>query len=239
MTMTNVIAGFHTTGIFPFNRNALLPVSGSETPSKFNPKSLCEGMKLKFIPVYSPATPAQSKSMPSSHSLLYDFTEEEVVLFTKRYSEGYDLTHDPRYNYWVQLKSDEGAMKDRMFSEPDIIEDSNLQKDAITSRDISKESGVDSIKMDSAREEPMQLKHTTALSKVLSSEEPVVVKVTTKLPKTSARVLTSSENMKIVEEKEKKKQEEADEKKERKIATEEKRKEKEKLKRSKDKQGYI
>ena len=238
MTMTNVIAGFYTTGIFPFNRNALLPVSGSETPSKFNPKSLCEGTKLKFIPVYSPATPAQRKSMPSSGSLLYDFTEE-VVLFTNRYSEGYDLTHDPHYNYWVQLKSDKGAMKDRTFSEPDIIEDSNLQKDAITSKDISKESWVDSTKMDSAREEPMQLKHTTALSKVLSSEEPAVVKVTTKLPKTSARVLTSSENMKILEEKEKKKQEEADEKKKRKIAAEEKCKEKEKLKRSKGKKGYI
>ena len=131
------------------------------------------------------------------------------------------------------------VMKDRMFSEPDIIEHSNLQKDAITSKDISKESGVDSTKMDSAREEPMQLKHTTALSKVLSSEEPAVVKVTTKLPKTSARVLTSSENMKILEEKEKKKQEEADEKKKRKIAAEEKRKEKEKLKRSKGKKGYI
>ena len=161
MTMTNVIAGFHTTGIFPFNRNALLPVLGSETPFKFNPKSLCEGTKLKFTPVYSPATPAQSKSMPSSCSLLYDFTEEEVALFTKRYSEGYDLTHDPCYNYWVQLNSDEDAMKDHMFSEPDIIEDSNLPKDTITSKDISKESGVDFTKMDSAREEPVQLKHTT------------------------------------------------------------------------------
>ena len=88
MNMTNVIAGFRTTGIFPFNRNAL-SVSGSETPSKFNPKSLCESTKLKFIPVYSPA---QSKSMPPSS--YYDFTEEEFALFTKRYEEGYDLTHD-------------------------------------------------------------------------------------------------------------------------------------------------
>ena len=54
MNMSNVIAGFRTTGIFPFNRNALLPVTESQTPSKFNPKSLCKGTKLKFIPVYSP-----------------------------------------------------------------------------------------------------------------------------------------------------------------------------------------
>ena len=238
MTMTNVIAGFHTTGIFPFNRNALLPVSRSETPSKFNPKSLCEGTKLKFIPVYSPATPAQSKSIPSSSSLLYDFTEEEVALFTKRYSKGYDLTHDSRYNYWVQLKTDEGAVKDHVSSEPVVIEDSNLQKGAMASEDISKESRVDYTIMNRAIQEPVQLKHTTALSRVLSSEELAVVKVTTKLPKTSARVLTSSENMKILEEKEKKKQDEAEEKRKRKIAVEERRKERGNLKRNKGKKEY-
>ena len=153
-------------------------------------------MKLKFIPVYNPATcaPAQSKSMPSS----------SLLLFTKGYSKGYDITHDPRYNYWVQVKSDKGAMKDCMSSESVIIEDSNLQKGAMGSKDISKESRVDSTKMDSSREEPVQLKHATALLKVLSSEELAVVKVATKLPKTSARILTSSENMKILEEKEKK-----------------------------------
>ena len=80
-------------------------------------------------------------------------------------------------------------------------------------------------------EEPVQLKHKTGLSKVLSSEELAVVKVTTKLLKTSAHVLISSENMKILEEKEKKKQEEAEEKKKRKIAAEEKCKEKEKVQR--------
>ena len=229
MNMTNVIAGFRTTGIFPFNRNAL-SVSGSETPSKFNPKSLCEGTKLKFIPVYSPA---QSKSMPPSSSLLYDFTEEEVALFTKRYEEGYDLTHDKRYNYWLQLKNDEGAIKDCVSSEPVIINDSALPKSAIVSKDVSKESGVDTTKKNNgsvARKEPAQLKHSTALSKVLSSQELAVVKIATKPPKTSAWLLTSSENMKILEEKEKKKQEEAEEKRKRKIAAEEKRKEREKIK---------
>ena len=170
--------------------------------------------------------------LPSS-SLLYDFTEEEVALFTKRYEEGYDLTHDKRYNYWVQLKNDEGAIKDCVSSEPVIINDSALPKSAIISKDVSKESGVDTTKKNNgsvARKEPAQLKHSTALSKVLSSQELVLVKIATKPPKTSARVLTSSENMKILEEKEKKKQEEAEEKRKRKIAAEEKRKEREKIK---------
>ena len=52
-------------------------VRSSEAPSKFNPRSLCEGKKLKFIPVYSSASPAQSKSIPSSSSFLYGFTEAQ------------------------------------------------------------------------------------------------------------------------------------------------------------------
>lgn len=230
MNIANVIAGFRTTGIFTFNRNAL-SVSESETPSKFNPKSLCEGTKLKFIPVYSPAR----KSIPSSTSLL-DFTEE-VALFAKRYEEGYDLTHDNRYNQWVQLKNDEGAIKDSVSQEPVTIKDCALSKSAIAPKDVSKESGVDVTKnyTSVARKEPAQLKHSTALSKVLSSQELAVVKITTKPPKTSARVFTSSENLRILEEKEKKKQEEAEEKRKRKIAAEEKRKERGKAKRDKDK----
>ncbi len=108
-----------------------------------------------------------------------------------------------------------------------------MPKSAIVSKDVSKESGVDTTKKNNAsvaRKEHAQLKHSTALSKVLSSQELAVVKIATKPPKTSAWVLTSSENMNILEEKEKKKQEEAEEKRKRKIAAEEKQKEREKIK---------
>ena len=249
MSMTNIIAGFRTTGIFPFNRNALLPVVGSETPSKFNPKSLCEGTKLKFIPVY---TPAQGKSVPPSSSLLYNFTEEEVALFTKRYEEGYDLTHDKRYNYWVHLKGDKDVSLESGINgnEKKIVctkesvspkesvstKDSLLLKSAIVSKDVSKESGIDDTKKNNAtRKEPALLKHSTVLSKVLSSQDLAVVKIATKPPKTSARVLTSSENLKILEEKEKKKQEEADMKRKCKIEAEKRREEREKVKGDKEK----
>ena len=247
MNMRNVIAGFRTTGIFPFNRNALLPVAGSETPSKFNPKSLCEGTKLKFIPVYSPA---QSKSMPPKCSLLYNFTEEEVVLFTKRYQEGYDLTHDKRYNYWVQLKGDKDvskednvSMKDSVSSKESVSpKDSALLKSAIAPKNVSKESGIDATKKknaSTARKEPALLEHSTALSRILSSQDLAVVKIAMKPPKTSARVLTSSENLKILEEKKKKKQEEAEAKRKRKIEAEEKQKEREKIKKDKEKKKGI
>ena len=33
------------------------------------------------------------------------FSPEEVVLFTKRMENGYDLTHDQRYNLWQSMHS--------------------------------------------------------------------------------------------------------------------------------------
>ena len=148
MNMTNVIAGFRTTGIFPFNRNALLPVTESLTPSKFNPKSLCKGTKLKFIPVYSPV---QSKPMPPSSPPLYNFTEEEI---TQRYEEGYNITHDERYNYWLKLKDAKDASKGSGIianGEKDIsIEESVAQESLTPLKDVSKKlkPSVDATKMD-------------------------------------------------------------------------------------------
>ena len=65
MTMTNIIAGFRTTGIYPFNRHALLPAP--PTPSKFNLSVLCQGTKLKVHPPYSPAK-RRSCSLPLLHA---------------------------------------------------------------------------------------------------------------------------------------------------------------------------
>ena len=111
-----------------------------------------------------------------------------------------------------------------------------MLKSAIVSKDVSKESGIDDTEKNNAtRKEPALLKHSTVLSKVLSSQDLAVVKIATKLPKTSAQVLTSSENLKILEEKEKKKQEEADMKRKRKIEAEKRREEREKIKGDKEK----
>ena len=65
MTAPNVIAGFHTCGVCPFNRNAIpLP------ESVFKPESLAEDTGLAYIPLYSPAQVYQDESicvLPSSH----------------------------------------------------------------------------------------------------------------------------------------------------------------------------
>ena len=60
--------------------------------------------------------------------------------------------------------------------------------------------------VDATKNGPQLLKRSTTLSKVLSAEDLSVVKMATKPTKTSARVLTSSENLKMLEDKEKKKE---------------------------------
>ena len=62
--------------------------------------------------------------------------------------------------------------------------------------------------VDATKNRPQLLKRSTTLSKVLSAEDLSVVKMATKPTKTSAQVLTSSENLKMLEDKEKKKEQE-------------------------------
>ena len=69
---------------------------------------------------------------------------------------------------------------------------------------------------DATKMESQLLKRSTTLSKVLSGEDISVVKMATKPTKTSAWILTSSENLKMLEDKEKKKKEEKEKKRKRK-----------------------
>ena len=90
MTIQNISAGFRSTGIYPLNRNALLP------PPQEEENSLAERTGLKFIPLYSPM---KRKSTPK----VLRFSEEEEKRFQKRYEEGYDLKDDMRYNNWKEI----------------------------------------------------------------------------------------------------------------------------------------
>lgn len=49
MTMQNIAVGFHTTGVYPFNRSALSPSKDSKEVTS------AEKSGLRFIPLYSPA----------------------------------------------------------------------------------------------------------------------------------------------------------------------------------------
>lgn len=92
MTPQNIIAGFRATGVFPVNRNAI--VLPGEQPRPFGTPTavLAERKGINFMPFYSPA---RSRSQ---------FSEEELECFQRRFEEGYDLTHDDRYNKWLSVK---------------------------------------------------------------------------------------------------------------------------------------
>ena len=85
MTMANVTAGFRVTGIYPLNRNVL---SLDTSVAKLSQET---GL---FLPMHSPM--CQSKKR-----VAFDFTDEEISLFERRFENGYDLTGDKRYNLWL------------------------------------------------------------------------------------------------------------------------------------------
>ena len=57
--MVNVISGFRTTGIFPFNSKKLLPKSPPQS-------SICQRIGLDFIPLFSPAPGRPLRESPET-----------------------------------------------------------------------------------------------------------------------------------------------------------------------------
>ena len=85
MTITNIVGGFKTTGVFPLDRDAIkLPENMME--------KLPEQSGLKYIPLYSPAKPRKC---------VLDFSEDELKKFQIRFENGYDL-FDERYDAWLR-----------------------------------------------------------------------------------------------------------------------------------------
>ena len=178
MSMSSVIGGFRTTGVYLFDRHALQPATN--TPTRFNPASLCNRTGLKFIPLYSPArqrtcgvtsSPCVPLSSPSTNDAQSTDNDESRPVTPSRESQHQHLP---------------------------------------------------------------QLKRMTMLSKSLSSLPTVsALKYYEIEPKSSARVLTSTENLRNMEEKQRKKEEEERKKKERQVERMVKCAEKEKLEASK------
>ena len=67
MSVQNIIAGFQITGVYPFDRSALLFKESKRV-------SLADKTGLKFIPLYSLARWQPSKSARVSH-----FSPEEIA----------------------------------------------------------------------------------------------------------------------------------------------------------------
>ena len=98
MSLQNIVAGFHTTGVFPFNRSIVSPPKDS----RHHLDSLAKRTGLKFIPIYSPA-----RHKPAKNPVVY-FSTEEMSRFQVRFKEGYDVP-DERYQKWVAMYHPQSA----------------------------------------------------------------------------------------------------------------------------------
>ena len=144
VTPHNILKGFEVTGIYPINRYKLLPkkTPSTEHTGLFIP--LLTPVRHSLVPTYdtysddvylsdesesnndlhipvqsNPTPPVQSDSPPPSFqphsSSVAPFTADEILLFSKR-KEGYDITTDDRYNYWLSLESNAKAAVMQLFT---------------------------------------------------------------------------------------------------------------------------
>ena len=221
ITMGNVRAGFKVTGIFPFNRDAV-------AVPKQKMESLPEESGLSFIPLYSPA-PSRKKAVVKKPR----FTEEEEQLFERRYKEGYDITDDPRYNMWLEcyypdsitLCTSPLAEPDEDLSSLDTMSGSerchqSRFTEALASRGISSAAAHRRRRHSSL---PCHLLQATSqIQKFLRTPSPPTTSHL-KTNKSCGRVLTSYENIQIMEAKQREKEDKARMKLEQKKQREEKR----------------
>ena len=115
MNASNIISGFRSTGICPFDRRTL-KVPGFEQEEEGDHEdldNLSEETGLAYIPLFSPApkrwqsqvtsSPTSYSTLPSSSAGSVIFTEDEIQRFKVRWDNGYDLKHDQRYNQWLEI----------------------------------------------------------------------------------------------------------------------------------------
>ena len=87
----DVIAGFRSTGVYPCDRNALVPISPESKTT-----SLAEETGLGFIPILTPRLRRDAPVTPR-------FTVKEHSEFQKCFEENQDYPMDKRYNLWKEM----------------------------------------------------------------------------------------------------------------------------------------
>ncbi len=141
-----------------------------------------------------------------------EFTDDEVSRFTIRFENGYDLQHDTRYNTWKQLYHPESS---DLSSQPSSSQPSSSQQFTTVLKQGSHKSARSQI-VDKPKESQVP-KHSTSVvtsnngTKADSLFLSELLKVPTppaklKRPTGRAKVLTSADHMKFMEEKEREKE---------------------------------
>jgi len=149
-------------------------------------EKLGEETGLPFLPMHSPISRPHRKPVANDSE---GFTEEETSLFEKRFENGYDLTHDSRYNLWLSQYHPESTVQRLPYS-------------------------------------------GSAVSTFLNYPSPPDRSKTE--PKSCGRVLTSAENLEIMNEKEREKERKKEEKERKKEERERKKEEKERKKKGRE-----
>jgi hypothetical protein len=217
MTMPNILAGFRVTGVYPFDRNILLP-----KPQQ----TFAQNVGLEYIPLLSPRPRKECPHTPR-------FSDEEVSKFQRYHDGGYNLP-DKRYKVWKKMYHPE---PNHAPSSTSPLPSEHSEKLRFSSDDFTgSEASLNSLTQEFT-DGAVLLKRQTTLSRFLSVPDLRMNK--SYQPKSSARVLTSVENLQRIEEKEKVQKEKEALKRERQRKREEKRLLKNQGQKSRDKQLKV
>lgn len=219
LTMKNIIAGFQTTGVFPFDRSAV-DLRGCHMVSEKR-MSLTQKTGLQFIPLYSPHKSTQSSPKPQ----FLVFESDEMEVYQRQYDEGYDLP-DQRYQQWVKMYHPESlSVESSALLEPTPENDiEGIRLDHSSDHDISSAFTENSLEPASStpNSSATMLPRSSFLSRLLTDKVPTL-KTTQRELKRESRVLTSAENLRSLKERERKKKEETELKEKKRIEREQKR----------------
>ena len=100
MTINNIVSGFRSTGIYPFNPEAILKkVPDSDPSSSGETRTFC-------------GDDVQPPGESGDSSNGCDFSPETLERFETRYENGYDIFSDKEYVAWLQVYHPEDAPTD-------------------------------------------------------------------------------------------------------------------------------
>jgi len=256
ITPGNLISGFKTCGIYPLNRLAInIPESTSATAcsdtadcntecSASVADTLASDHNTQSSTTVSDI-PASDRNAQSSEAFgdtaasdpdvaPQQFTADQEALFKRRFEEQYDVFIDEDYVRWLNLNHPEF----RVVETPGALDDNpvtGFPDPCDTSRDDMRPS--DEVACNST--ESLPVSGNEAVSRPTSPLSNLLVcpglnaSTAPKRPSTRARLLTSNESLRLLEEKEQKKEAEALEKEKRKNERAAKKKEREELQQKK------
>ena len=185
MTIKNIMAGFHTTGIYPLDRSKVISALEESVITPPHKTS-----SLTYLPLLTPLP------SPRKCKVATVFSNAEIKLYLERYERGYD-GNDERYKAWLgmyhpeSVKCDNTACAAASLNESVFHTPKYTKKPSIAPREPGSAVAIAKI--------------SGKIEKLFDHPVPPST-LPTKREKESSRVLTSGEALKQLQEKEAKKE---------------------------------